>query len=138
MCEAPREISVDYDTLWHAAFKQAFPGGRQEARLRRAKLIDALPNNSSRAAEVARLQQEVAFTRSWVHSICRIVRDLRNRITHHEPLISGFPLRGQRQRLTAIEGHNYVRLLARMLDRDLAAWLDGNSHVQAILQDRPA
>lgn len=135
--QPPRRVSVDYDLLWNAAFKKAFPGGRAEARAIRKALIAGLPADASHQTEVNRLQQEVAFTRGWVHGICKNVNDLRNRVAHHEPLINGFPLNGQNRRMSAEEGHQEMRILARLLDRKLASWLDGNSKVESLLTSRP-
>lgn len=110
--------------------------GRLEARARRNALISDLPQTSNHKAEIEKLKQEVAFTRSWVHSVCKNINDLRNRVAHHEPLINGFPLNGQNRRMSAAEGHEEIRSLTRMIDRKLATWLDNNSTVQSILQRR--
>lgn len=133
----PRRLQVDYDALWDAAFKHAFPGARLEARAQRKILEAAIPNGPTKSAKVLRLRQEVAFTRTWVHSICKNVNALRNRVAHHEPLINGLPLAGQGQRITAAEAHEQVMMVARMLDRDLAAWLSANSSVPSLLASRP-
>lgn len=133
----PRRVSVHYDMLWDTAFKLAFPGGRAEARSQRQALIAQLPNNSGQQAAVLRIRQTVNFSRTWVHGICKNVNDLRNRVAHHEPLINGFPLNGQHQRMTISDGHEQIRMLARMLDRRLASWIDQNSTVPALLGRRP-
>jgi hypothetical protein len=58
-------------------------------------------------------------------------------------MISGFPLPGQKDkhgnqiRLTAHAGHEACMNLARLIDRDLAAWLATNSSVPAVLARRP-
>lgn len=71
-----------------------------------------------------------------------IIQDLRNRAAHHEPLIIGFPLTGRKDkrgnllRLTGQQGHDACLLLSRMIDRDLGAWLAGNSTVPALLAKR--
>ncbi|MBB2974827.1 hypothetical protein FHX49_000368 [Microbacterium endophyticum] len=50
----------------------------------------------------------------------------------------GFPLPGQQQqRLTAKQGHEACLRLARMLDRDLATWLERSSNVPMLLESRP-
>ena len=90
-----------------------------------------------KTAKAKRLNQEIAFTRGWVHRICKNVNELRNRVAHHEPLINGFPLNGQHQRMSTENGHEQCRILARMLDRRLARWLDGNSAVPDLLRHRP-
>lgn len=134
----PRRTSSDYEILWHSAFKNAFPGGRLEAKRQRDGLIANVPDGPNKPDEVLRLRQDVAFTRKWVHRICKNVNELRNRVAHHEPIINGFPLQGQQQRMTAGDGHEQIRILTRMLDRPLAAWLDANSQVQALLIQRPS
>lgn len=128
----PRRFAVDYDILWHAAFKQAFPGGRAEARSQRV----LIQQHAARQTQI-QAPHTATFTRAWVHGICKNVNELRNRVAHHEPLINGFPLNGQSRRVTAAEGHEDCRMLARMLDRDLATWLDGNTTVLAVLSARP-
>jgi len=120
--EHPRRQETDYDRLWHGAFKYAFPGGRPEAKKMRRATASDLPN----------------FTREWAHSVCKVVNELRNRVAHHEPLINGFPLNGQQSRMSAKDGHAHCMLLARMLDRDLAAWLHSNSTVDKLLGSRPS
>lgn len=133
----PRRVAADYDDLWNQAFKNAFPGGRSEAKRQRDARIAALPPSPRHEAQVIRLRQEVAFTRTWVHGICKTINELRNRVAHHEPLIHGFPLNGQQHRLTTQDGHDLMRALTRMIDRDLATWLDTNTTVPQLLQNRP-
>jgi hypothetical protein len=126
----PRRVSTDYDALWHAALKHAFPGGRIEARHERRRIL-ADPTSDPAAA------QEITFTRRWVHGVCKNINELRNRVAHHEPLIDGLPLNGQSRRMSSDEAHRQCLMLARMLDRDLAAWLSTNSAVPAVLARRP-
>lgn len=82
-------------------------------------------------------------SREWVHARVKEVHALRNRISHHEPLVNGFPLPGQMDenqtplRLTAEQGHEACMRLARMLDIHLADWLATNSRVPALLRIRP-
>lgn len=136
--QTPRRANVRYDTLWDEAFKHAFPGGRGEARQQRLREVDALPKDRRYDQRVARLQQTVAFTREWVHSVCKVVNDLRNRVAHHEPLINGFPLNGQGgRRLTIGEGHEHCCSLARMIDRDFARWIGSNSRVPHLIAADP-
>jgi hypothetical protein len=125
----PRRTKANYDDLWKRAFKRAFPGGRAEARRHRSAVAAA---GGTRADLVG-----IAFTRTWIHSVCKNVNDLRNRVAHHEPLINGFPLNGQSRRMSTDEGHEQCRLLAGALDRDLASWLDVNSSVPTLLRQRP-
>ena len=131
----PRRENIDYAVLWHDAFKHAFPGGRAEARAQRAHILANVVPGEEEAARPA--AEQAAFTRGWVHGICKNVNELRNRAAHHEPVINGFPLNGQSRRMTAAEGHEQCRILARMIDRHLASWLDANSTVPSLLNRRP-
>lgn len=116
----PQAFRCDYEQLFRSVLYQAFPGGRPEARLASS-----------------------AFTREWVHGTVSVVYNLRNRAAHHEPLVAGFPLNGQRDhhgnviRGSAADGLAACMRLARMIDRDLASWLAGNSAVPALLANRP-
>lgn len=116
----PQAFKADYEQLFRSTLQRAFPGGRVEARSAGAQ-----------------------FTREWVHATVAIVQDLRNRAAHHEPLISGFPLNGQKDkhgnpvRLTVTQGHEACLLLARMLDRDLGGWLNAHSTVPGLLANKP-
>ncbi|MFT4035574.1 MAG: hypothetical protein QM679_08370 [Patulibacter sp.] len=111
----PRRMRVDYERLWRQALHRAFRGGRAEARARGDR-----------------------YTRDWAHAIAKNVNTLRNRAAHHEPLVNGFPLPGQNRRLTAEQGHAEVMTLARMLDRDLATWINQDTAVHRLLATRPA
>lgn len=119
----PRRVHADYEQLWRSTLRSAFPGGRVEARKD--------PDTNAR------------FTRTWVHSIAKTVNVLRNRVAHHEPLLNGFPLPGQRSgqqqpsRLTAAEGVEAYMKLTRMIDRNLAEWIVDNTKVTALLAARP-
>ena len=81
--------------------------------------------------------------RSYAHQVVARVNALRNRVAHHEPLIHGFPLPGQRladggaRRLTAEEGFDDLVRLAAMLDRELARLLRRTSAVPDVLARRP-
>lgn len=108
---------VDYEVLWRQALNHAFPGGRPEARL------DPSPG--------------AHFTRGWVHGIAKVVNELRNRVAHHEPLQNGFPLNGQQARMTVREGFDTYLRLTRMIDRDLAAWVESDTRVLNLLTERP-
>jgi len=116
--KAPQQWGVDYEDLWRSGLAKAFPGGRAQA-----------------AAAGAQ------FTRTWTHEHLKIVQALRNRAAHHEPLVNGVPLPGQRQsprsRVTVQEGHDACLLILRMIDRDLAQWVEVASRVPALLQARP-
>jgi hypothetical protein len=111
---APQNFPTDYEALWRSTLSRAFPGGRVEAR-----------------AEGA------TFKRQWVHSKALVIQALRNRCAHHEPLVRGFPLPGQSKRVTVQDGQTAYVTLLRMIDRDLAAWLDQNSMVAATLSRKP-
>lgn len=110
----PRRRRVDYEELWRRSLHRAFRGGRAEARAVGAR-----------------------FSRNWTHGLAQTVSALRNRAAHHEPLVAGFPLPGQRVRMTTSDGHAACLRLARVIDRDLAAWMQQNTQVPAILAARP-
>ncbi|WP_048895733.1 hypothetical protein [Mycolicibacterium conceptionense] len=118
--EAPRD-QADYDEIWTSKIlRRAFKGLRAEAR-----------------------KSNGTASREWVYARVKEVHALRNRISHHEPLVNGFPLPGQMDenqtplRLTAEQGHEACMRLARMLDIHLADWLATNSRVPALLRIRP-
>lgn len=117
----PLQHNCDYEQLWRGGLRTAFPGGRLEA-----------------AAEGAQ------FTRHWTLGVVSDVHALRNRAAHHEPLLDGFPLPGQKDsagnsiRRTAQEGHEACLRVARIIDRDLAAWLTTTSTVPTTLAARPS
>ena len=110
----PRRRRIDYETLWRQVIYRAFRGGRVEAR-----------------------SHDARYTREWTHSVVKKVNILRNRIAHHEPLVNGFPLPGQNLRMSASAGHEECMTLARMLDRNLAGWLAGNTRVPELLKSKP-
>jgi len=114
----PQRWKADYETLWRSGLSSAFRGGSTEA----AKTGER-------------------FTRSWTHSLALTVQAVRNRAAHHEPLLTGIPLPGQRQalvsRISVTDGQDTYRRLLRMIDRDLEAWLVSNSTVMTILTRRP-
>lgn len=99
--------------------------------------VIALPWCSAQQAAVLRIRQTVNFSRTWVHGICKNVNGLRNRVAHHKPFTNGFPLNGQQHRMTIGDGHEQIRILARMLDRRLASWIEQNSTVPALLRRHP-
>ncbi|GHS88585.1 hypothetical protein AGMMS50218_12800 [Actinomycetota bacterium] len=111
----PRRVRCDYEQqLWRGVLDRAFPGGRGVAR-----------------AESQR------WDRRYAHAVVNRINILRNRVAHHEPLINGYPLPGQQQRLLARDGHDDCLRLAAMLDRDLHATLAATSSVPEILDSRP-
>lgn len=112
----PPRDEANYEQTWQRALRKAFKGARSEAK--------AAPGGK--------------FDRQWVHAQVKEVNDLRNRVAHHESLVKGFPLIGQSERRTAAEGHEACLRVARMLDRNLAAWLANNSQVPRLLSARPS
>lgn len=111
----PRRSRVDYDDNWRNVLYRTFPGGKAIAHEMASK-----------------------YSRAWALRQIAEVHALRNRVSHHEPLVRGFPLPGQSvPRLTAREGHAACIRLARMLDRDLATWLERTSKVPALLTSKP-
>lgn len=111
---APRRVRCDYEVLWRGVLDKAFPGGRAQAK-----------NDGQR------------WNREYALAAVTRVNELRNRVAHHEPLVNGMPLPGQRTRLTAQEAHDDTMRLAAMLDRDLHAFLSAQSTVAALLAGRP-
>lgn len=110
----PRRERVDYDENWRA-LRRAFPDGRNEAARQRTLHPDRA--------------NEINFSRAWVHSVCKRVNDIRNRVAHHEPTINGFPIEGQGARLTITEAREEILVLARMIDSAFGEWLDNSSQV---------
>lgn len=118
--KGPLQRRCDYELLWRNGLNKAFPGGKADAR---------------RAAG--------HFTRPTTLVTVSAVHALRNRAAHHEPLVDGYPLPGQKDsagvpvRLTVRDGHGECLKLARLLDRDLASWMGRASRVPALLAVRP-
>lgn len=110
----PRRVRCDYELLWRGVLDRAFPGGRAEAR-----------------------SQGRRWERDYARAVVSRINDLRNRIAHHEPLITGLPLSGQNVRLSAQEAHEECLRLAAMLDRDLRTLLVATSRVPSVLARRP-
>lgn len=111
----PRRLRCRYEErLWRGVLDRAFIGGRARAR------ADGLQWN-----------------RAYAHRVVSRVNALRNRVAHHEPLINGFPLNGQGERVTAEEGHEDCLRLAAMLDRHLHSLLRDTSRVPLLLRRRP-
>lgn len=111
----PRQVRIDYDDNWRKVLHRVFPGGKAVAR-----------------------DMSTQYSRDWALRQIAEVHALRNRVGHHEPLVRGFPLPGQGlPRLSAKQGHEACMRLARMLDRNLAAWLERNSAVPALWRRAP-
>lgn len=81
--------------------------------------------------------------RQRVESVARRVQTLRNRIAHHEHIVWGVPLPGERAadgtplRLSVTSAHNAVRELGRFLDPGLDSWLVEHSLVMERLRQCP-
>lgn len=112
--KTPRERPADYEQMWLNGMKDAFPGGRQVAR--------------------ARSEQ---FTRTWMLDVVKKVHALRNRVSHHEPLVNGVKMPGENRRIDISEAHEACSLLAKCLDRDLGAWFARNSQMARIIPLQP-
>ena len=107
-------LNLPSDPLWRLCLHRAFPGGKTEA------------------AKANRRYQ-----RAWVLSVLQVMRVLRNRCAHHEPLLRGFPLNGQSARVTTTDGIAAYMTIIRMIDRNLADWMALNTATTAILAARP-
>lgn len=112
--EGPRKVGADYEALWRAHLRTAFPGGNAVARAR-----------------------GMQSTRTSTLGVVKEVHALRNRAAHHEPLVNGFPMPGEKRRLTSAEGHKACLRLAALLDRDLESWLKADSRMAQVLAARP-
>ncbi|MGN7702979.1 hypothetical protein [Cellulosimicrobium sp. 22601] len=110
----PQSFKMNYEDLWRDCVHQAFRGGRAVAN-----------------------QRQEQFTRSWTHEIASTVQTVRNRCAHHEPLLRGIPLPGQSRRISAQEGYDAYVLLLRIINQDLATWVESNSAVATVLACRP-
>ena len=112
--DGPLRVRRSYEDLWRGRMHRAFPGARAEA---------------AGAGE--------RFTRTWTLWVVSPVHVLRNRAAHHEPLVNGFPMPGENRRLSVEDGHQVCLKLARVLDRDLASWLEDHSQLADRLARRP-
>jgi fermentation-respiration switch protein FrsA (DUF1100 family) len=81
--------------------------------------------------------------RAQVETAARRVQSLRNRIAHHEHIVWGVPLAGERKadgaavRLSVSDAHGTLLSLAGYVDADLADWLHQYSEVPARLAECP-
>lgn len=107
-------LNRTFDSLWRDGLHLAFPGGRRQAGM---------------AGE--------RYGRSWVLSQLQVVRQLRNRCAHQEPLVRGFPMPNVRHRLDVGDGVAAYMRVAAMLDRDLARFMGVDSTVPRLLARRP-
>ena len=115
MGKEPRRVKIDYEQNWRTALHRAFSGGRL---------------TSQNMGET--------YSRDWVLRQIDIVHAVRNRVTHHEPLLRGFPLPGQgAEGLTVEDGYLACIRLANMIDFNLRDWLRNNSKVPTLLASRP-
>lgn len=81
--------------------------------------------------------------RARVERAARRLQSLRNRIAHHEHIVWGVPLAGERNadgsatRLSVGDAHDTLLDLAGYVDTDLAAWIRENSAVPVRLAQCP-
>ncbi|MDO5372268.1 MAG: hypothetical protein Q4F10_02340 [Corynebacterium glutamicum] len=107
---APFE-KADHDEIWDSeALLFVFPGAQILARRQDPEF------------------EHKGLTRGWVYKKVFPVRQIRNRIAHHESLApSGVPITGTDIRLDPHSCYQACLDLAGMLDRDLRAFIDGLS-----------
>lgn len=110
----PRRVRCDYEVLWRGVLDRSFPGGRAQAHF-----------------------DDQRWNREYALAVVSRINDLRNRVAHHEPLVNGFPLSGQRKRVSAEAVYDDFLRLAAMLDRDLHSLLETTSQVPGLLAARP-
>lgn len=110
----PRRVRCDYEVLWRGVLDKSFPGGREQARIDGKR-----------------------WNREYALNVVSRINDLRNRVAHHEPLVNGFPLSGQRTRVSAQAVFDDFLRLAAMLDRDLHSLIEATSQVPRLLAARP-
>lgn len=112
---------VKYEELWRSTLHRAFPGANPAAR-----------------------RAGVRASRSWVHGQVAMVAALRNRVAHHEPLINGVSLPGQKDvtgrpvRITTAQAHEACLTVAGLIDRDLAGWLQRTTSVPMLMRRQPS
>lgn len=81
--------------------------------------------------------------RMKVEKPAAIVKEVRNRVAHHESVIWGIPLPGQKEadgtprRLTVRQAHHHVGRLAELIDPALSQWIDAHSVVSGLAEDCP-
>lgn len=107
---------ADHDRIWTSrALLKVFPGAKTVSRAKD-------PSFENRG-----------LNREWVYSRVFLVRQIRNRIAHHESLApNGVPITGTELRLTPRQCHEACQDLAEMLDRELANYLRGFSTLDPI------
>lgn len=104
----------------------------------RERLLAAFPG----AAQITGADR-IQLDRDWVHAQVREVNILRNRVAHHESLVNGYPVPGTGEldkppeRRTAWQGADACIRLAKMIDRELAAFLAHTSEVNELLTEDP-
>lgn len=82
--------------------------------------------------------------RRRVERTARDIQTVRNRIAHHEHVIWGIPVYGQKdasgniRRMTVSESHSSIISMADYLDADLGSWLRANSAVPACISACPS
>ncbi|RFA08195.1 hypothetical protein B7R54_02390 [Subtercola boreus] len=83
------------------------------------------------------------LARQRVEGVARYVQTLRNRIAHHEHVVWGVPIAGEKDvrgnsvRLSLGAAHENVFVLASFIDRGFASWLRENSAVQSRIDACP-
>ena len=107
-------VNSPSEPLWRTCLHRSFPGGKIEA------------NKIGRR-----------YQRAWVLSILQVMRVLRNRCAHHEPLLRGFPLIGRSTRMTVADGIAAYMTIMRMIDRNLAEWMTIDTTTTLTLASRP-
>jgi len=82
--------------------------------------------------------------RSSVLDVATLVRNVRNRVAHHQAVIWGVPIAGHIDKLTGVtrrlgiaSSHAAVSQLASFLDPALSAWLSSNSKVPVCMSRCP-
>lgn len=98
---------ADHDEIWTAdALKKVFPGA------------------NTLAKQQYKNYETYGLTRAWVYQKVFPVRQIRNRIAHHESLVpKGIAITGSDARLTPNQCYEQCVDLAYMIDRDLAEFL---------------
>lgn len=111
----PFELA-DHDMIWtSSALLKVFPGAKTVARAKDPSF------------------EHRGLNREWVYSRVFLIRQIRNRIAHHESLApKGVLITGTELRLKPRQCHEACQDLAKMLDRDLADYLRGLSTLDVI------
>lgn len=66
--------------------------------------------------------------------VVKRIHALRNRVSHHEPLLDGVKMPGEgNRRITLSQAHRASVMLAKCLDRDLGAWFERTSQLRTLI-----